>query len=123
VAVKYLPIALAEAGALHRLVTIRPNQQGRLLKHNVGVAGRRTEDALDITLSASTAEIIATHLSSIVLLLSLLLFVFFFFLYPVSFPSASISTVINAFYSLLLNFVIPYYYTQKGTPKMGKILT
>jgi hypothetical protein len=116
VAVKYLLIALAEAGTLHRLVTIRPNQQGRLLKHNVGVAGRRTEDALSITLPASTAEIIATHLSSIVLLFSLLVFVFFFSLYPVSFPPASISTVINAFYSLLLHFLIIYYYAQKGTP-------
>jgi hypothetical protein len=121
-AVKYLPIALPEAGTLHRLVTIRPNQQGRLLKHNVGAAGRRTEDVLGITLSASTAENITAHLSSIVLLFTLLVFIFFFSLYPVSFSPASISTVINAFYSLLLYFVILYHYTQKGTPN-GKVFT
>jgi hypothetical protein len=115
-AVRYLPIALPEAGTVHRLVTIRPDQQGRLLKQNVGVAGGRTEDVLGIILSASTAEIIVTHLSSIVLLFSLLVFVFFFSLYPVSFPPPSISTVINAFHSLLLHFVMLYHHTKKGTP-------
>jgi hypothetical protein len=106
VAVKCLPIALAEAGTLHRLVIIRPKHSvgvaGRRTEDALGIAGRRTEDALGITLSASTEEIIATHLSSFVLLFSLLVFVFFFSLYPVSFPPASISTVINAFYSLRL---------------------
>jgi len=114
-AVKCHPKALAETGAEHRLVTIRADQQGRLPKQNVGVAGRRTEDVLGITLSVSRAEIIATHVSSIVLLCSLLVFIFFFSLYPVSFPPASISTVINGLYSLLLQSVILYCCTQKGT--------
>ena len=113
--VQYLPTALAEAGTVHRLVTIRADQRGRLLKHNVGVAGRRTEDVLGITLSASTAEIIATHLSSIVLLCSLLVSVFFFSLYPVSFPPASISTVINA-YILYFYILLVYIITLKKGP-------
>jgi hypothetical protein len=72
---------------------------------------RRTEDVPSITLAASTAEIIATHLSSIVLLFSLLVFVFFFSLYPVSFPLASNATVINASYSFVTSLC-----NEKGTP-------
>ena len=93
----------------------------KFLKHNVGVAGRRTVAANTwmgraLLFLPLQRKLLRQHLSSIVLLSSSLVFVFFFSLYSVSFPLPSISTVINAFHSLRLHYVTLSHYTQKEIP-------